>query len=368
MSVNLSLINGMPLTNTSGKLDVNLKTSDITLTTQDSNLNNSIKIPQTDTYSMSSSANKAVIIGGVRNDNNATICTTTGNYSPFACDGTGSIYSILNSNSVQSLLFYNHILPRTGERTGLKNVSIIGTSDVVGTLEHTFAPTLHTLNRNLSFITVATTLFLSSTNVNDIAVTGTGAKIVQIFGLDASYNVISETVNMNGTSKSSSTINSFIAVNQLRVISVGSTGSNIGDIYCGASSDTVSGGIPSTNIYSIIQATYNLSSCAIYTIPAGFSLLPVLSSFSSDATSAECINAISFVRSNTAPVIGIIFRLSNTFLSTSTTQFSGDCSVALREKSTFFLTTKTKSGTAKAYANVQGVLLDNTKFTSINYS
>lgn len=67
-----------------------------------------------------------------------------------------------------------------------------------------------------------------STSANDAAA-GTGARTVTVYGVDSSYDEISETVNMNGTSNVN-TVNSYLHIDRLRVITVGSGGVNEGEI------------------------------------------------------------------------------------------------------------------------------------------
>lgn len=104
---------------------------------------------------------------------------------------------------------------------------------------------------------------VSSTNANDTSA-GTGARTICIQGLDASYNEITETVTLNGTTPVTTT-NTFIAINFAYVATAGSLKCAAGDIYIG--SGVVTGGIPAT-IHEIIKYDYNNTITARYTIPA----------------------------------------------------------------------------------------------------
>lgn len=67
-----------------------------------------------------------------------------------------------------------------------------------------------------------------SDSVNDTAA-GTGARTVFISGLDSNYDVISETVTLNGTS-AVQTVRSYLRVNSFLIMSAGSGKTNAGSI------------------------------------------------------------------------------------------------------------------------------------------
>jgi hypothetical protein len=106
--------------------------------------------------------------------------------------------------------------------------------------------------------TTANVLSVASTNQND-TVSGAGAQSVFIEGLDGNYNVISETVTMSGTSPVSTT-KSYLYINQFYVTSVGSHGSNYGEL-------TIKLG---STLYDIIAIGYNTRTTAHYCVPAGY--------------------------------------------------------------------------------------------------
>src|SRR5210317_2657610 len=86
----------------------------------------------------------------------------------------------------------------------------------------------------------ASTTTVSSSNANDTSA-GTGARTVQIVGLDGDYNEISETIILNGQTAVTTT-NSFLRVNRGVVLTAGSGGVNAGIIYVGTG--TVTLGVP----------------------------------------------------------------------------------------------------------------------------
>ncbi len=101
---------------------------------------------------------------------------------------------------------------------------------------------------------------LTSSSVNDTSA-GTGARTISINGLNGSYADVTETLTLNGTS-AVNTVNSFIIIHNMTVLTAGSGGTNAGNIIATAATDsTVSIGI---------LATRGKSQFCIYQVPAGF--------------------------------------------------------------------------------------------------
>jgi len=112
----------------------------------------------------------------------------------------------------------------------------------------------------------ATTMTVSSSNANDTSA-GTGARTVQIVGLDGDYNEISETIILNGQTAVTTT-NSFLRVNRGVVLTAGSGGVNAGIIYVGTG--TVTLGVPA-NVYTTINGDgTNQTLQAFWTVPANY--------------------------------------------------------------------------------------------------
>lgn len=111
------------------------------------------------------------------------------------------------------------------------------------------------------FATAAEQLRISSSDAADTSA-GTGARTIRIVGLDADYNVINETVTLNGTSNVTTT-QSFIRAHTASIQSVGSGGVNAGTI-------TVRQNVTTANIMLSMQIGRNQTNCSAYTVPAGF--------------------------------------------------------------------------------------------------
>ena len=107
-----------------------------------------------------------------------------------------------------------------------------------------------------TYITSASTLTLVSTSASDDTV----AKVL-ISGLDSSFNPLSETLALNGTS-GVTTVNSYFRVNSMVLTTPGtSQTTNVGTITLKQSSNTV----------SQIAIGVSRSQSTIYTVPAGYS-------------------------------------------------------------------------------------------------
>ena len=128
----------------------------------------------------------------------------------------------------------------------------------------------------------ATTMTVSSSDVNDTSA-GTGARTIQISGLDASYNEISETITMNGQTPVT-TSNSYLRVNRGIVLTAGSGGVNAGIIYVGTG--TVTSGVPANKYTTINGDGTNQSLQAFWTVPAGYTAYVYQTNISTGTSSA----------------------------------------------------------------------------------
>ncbi len=107
--------------------------------------------------------------------------------------------------------------------------------------------------------TAARTHDIASTSANDAAA-GTGAQTVFIQGLDASWNLQSETVTMNGVSNVA-TANTYIRIFRMYVATAGSGRTNAGAITATAQTDAT--------VTAQMNAGFGQTEMAIYTVPNG---------------------------------------------------------------------------------------------------
>lgn len=128
--------------------------------------------------------------------------------------------------------------------------------------------------------TIAQTVEVTSNDVTDVYPSGTGARTIEIFGLDSDFNEISEIVEMDGVS-----INSYLRVYRAKVRTAGTitpiNGGNKGVV-------TVAQTISGIEMVKIQQRKgQTLVSC--YTIPSGYKALM----WSANTTTGEGKNALS---------------------------------------------------------------------------
>jgi hypothetical protein len=143
-----------------------------------------------------------------------------------------------------------------------KAVFKFGYNDVVGSTEET----VWSQGGIYSYPASATVMTVSSSSANDTAA-GTGARTVQVYGLDANYNEIDELITLNGQTAVSTT-KSYLRAFRMIVQSAGSGGVNAGIIYMGTG--TVTAGVPA-NKYALVDGFGdNQTMMLVYTIPAGF--------------------------------------------------------------------------------------------------
>jgi hypothetical protein len=164
-----------------------------------------------------------------------------------------------------------------GQITGHESVFQFGQAPTVTTQQ-----TLWVGSGVYAFPSAATVMKVSSSSANDAAA-GTGARTVNVVGLDASYNEISETVTLNGQT-AVNTVNSFLRINDFYVLTAGSGNTAAGTLYVGVG--TVTTGVPAT-VYSQIQTAYNAQSQAVYTVPAGYTAYVSSYTFTSNCGTAN---------------------------------------------------------------------------------
>jgi hypothetical protein len=152
----------------------------------------------------------------------------------------------------------------------------------------------------------ATVMTISSSSTDDTAA-GTGARTVEIFGLDADYNEINEVVTLNGQTAVNTT-KSYLRINRGIVRSAGSGGANAGTLYAGTG--TVTSGVPA-NIYLTINGDGdNQTLMALWTVPAGYTaFLTKMSLSTGTSTNTKALLNASLV----ARPYGEVFQIKERF-------------------------------------------------------
>lgn len=105
---------------------------------------------------------------------------------------------------------------------------------------------------------------------------GTGARTVQVYGLNSSGLAATETVTLNGVTAVATT-GTWLRINGARALTVGSGGTNAGVISVRALADTP--------VYATIAAGENESTMCVYSVPVG--LRVYVASISASTTSAN---------------------------------------------------------------------------------
>ena len=117
----------------------------------------------------------------------------------------------------------------------------------------------------------ATTQNLSSDSATD-TLAGDGVRTVEVHGLDANWDRVSEIVEMDGTTPVTTT-NSYIRINRIHSVTVGVDGDAAGNIYIytGAAGG-VTPGVPDNadQIWRTIPAGYNTSQTCAFSVPRNY--------------------------------------------------------------------------------------------------
>ena len=140
-----------------------------------------------------------------------------------------------------------------------------------------------------SYITSHATLYVSSSVAAD-AGAGTGARTLEVQGLDADYNLKTEVVTLNGQTQVALS-GTWMRVFRAFVTLAGSGGTAAGTIYIGDSGAT--GGVPDNNVYANLSSG-NQTQLALWTVPAGHTFYLDRVSFTAALSSANAYMTTKF--------------------------------------------------------------------------
>jgi len=119
-----------------------------------------------------------------------------------------------------------------------------------------------------TYLSSASTLYISSSSTADDAA-GTGARTATVSGLDANYDEVSVTVDMDGQNGVQlGDASNWIRVFRVVVETAGSGAENAGILYVGTEAAPVSG-VPA-NKYATVLVGDNQTTMAIWTVPRGY--------------------------------------------------------------------------------------------------
>jgi hypothetical protein len=198
----------------------------------------------------------------------------------------------------------------------------------------------------------ATVMKISSSSADDAA-DGTGARTIAIFGLDANYNKINETVTLNGETEVNTT-NSFLRIFRMYVVTAGSGATAAGTIYAGTG--TVTSGVPE-NIYGMITLTANQTQMAFWTVPAGYTFYLTGIYYSSANSTANASTNFQLIE---RPLDGV-FRIQSSVRTAGNGDFVIDfhTPIFFSEKTDIEIRAVASAGASNVSAEFEGIYIKN---------
>jgi len=166
-----------------------------------------------------------------------------------------NVNPITGGSTVGNIPFY--LAVQQGKVPGYSMVNKFGYNPTIGSGSF---ETIWETGDNYPYQSTAVTVDVVSDDTND-DVAGTGARTLKIQGLDDSYNLAEETVDMDGTTTVTTT-QEFLRVFRMSVETAGTSGNNVGNI-----SVTYTGG---SDVAATISAGNGQTLMTLYTIPAGY--------------------------------------------------------------------------------------------------
>jgi len=191
------------------------------------------------------------------------------------------------------------------------------------------------------FNSIQNNIILSSTSASD-----TSANSINIVGLDNTYSIISETLQLNGTSQVTS-VNQYFRLNFIELITSPSSGLTF--------SNPLNGNIiitdASSNIFGIIDSESGKRLAGVYTVPAGYKLLITKIEFSEETNQGGTIYIYTRDASSTNKRFTLLAKY---YFSNGGREINRESNpLTLNEKTDLLLRIKTDGN---AYCNISGIL------------
>ena len=159
-----------------------------------------------------------------------------------------------------------------------------------------------------TYLSAASTLYISSSSTDDDAA-GTGARTATVSGLDANYDEVSVTVELDGQNGVQlGSASNWIRVNRIKVNTAGTGGKNAGVLYVGTESSP-SAGVP-TNKYATVAIGDNQTLMALWTVPRGYTAYVSQIDISMNTEVANKFGTVSFL----ARPFGGVFNVQDKFV------------------------------------------------------
>lgn len=172
-------------------------------------------------------------------------------------------------------------------------------------------------------------------------------QLVLIDGLDANYDEISEVLMLNGQTGRQTSLE-YLRINTMTVL----TDSPQGDIALGTGVATA--GVPA-NTYGFIHAGDNITSAAVYTVPAGYTLRLASGSISSGGSSGSQTTTAKF----RSLINGVTYLTANISIANNYQFFPYNPPLDIPEKTDVYNNVSTSSNTASVSATFNGWLVKN---------
>jgi hypothetical protein len=169
-----------------------------------------------------------------------------------------------------------------GQILGHGDVAIFGYTAAAGNVEQTIWEGSTTGGTDYVFPSAASQMTMVSTSTSD-----TSALMIQINGLDANFNLLSENIAMNGTT-AVTTVNSYLRINSLYV----TNGTNVGTITAKVSS----------TVYAQINPGIGQTQMAVFTVPAGYTFFKTYTEASTSLGSSQYMTLRTYSYYNLAGV------------------------------------------------------------------
>ena len=234
-----------------------------------------------------------------------------------------------------------------GQIQGHSSFCQFGINSTVGTSNET----VWIGSNTYTFPAAASVLTVSSSSANDASPSGTGAQTVQIQGLNAAYEAVTETVVLNGQT-AVNTINSYLRVNKIIVLTAGTGGTSVGNIYAGTG--TVTAGVPAV-VVNQTGIVANETESAFYTVPEGYTAFINMWTMSSGNTTANAWTRFTLRIRPQGGVFGI--KAQYHIGATDIYECVAAYPLPIPEKSDLEILAATSSGSAAASTQLQIVLI-----------
>ena len=235
-----------------------------------------------------------------------------------------------------------------GQIMGHKTLFKFGINSDVGTS----VETVWAQGGTYAYPASATVMKISSSSADDSS-GGTGARTIAIFGLDANYNEISESVLLDGQT-AVNTGNSYLRISRMYVTTAGSGATAAGTIYAGTG--TVTSGVPAT-VYGMITLTANQTQMAFWTVPAGYTLYLMGVYFTSANSTANASTNFQLIQRP----LGGVFRIQSSARTPGNGDFIFDLHtpLAFTEKTDIEIRAVASAGASNVSAEFEGIYIKN---------